>query len=188
MGLLVPRPSISNLLQSATSVITKCDSLFYYKMRQVLLQNATAYFVTKCDRFFITKCDRYYHRAPTQSVCVEDRHFIINVVVYRLPHLYWYIGNYVYKSMINKRSITLPVLYSRPFTPKAVFWAILKEFEFAVDCSYSQRRTYVWAPCGITKCDDFITKCDRYYKVFLFKILGSSLSNNFYNKHLYTNI
>ena len=33
-----------------------------------------------------------------------------------------------------------------------------------------------------------ITKCDRYYKVFLFKILGSSLSNNFCNEHLYTNI
>ena len=153
------------LLQSATSVITKCDSLFCYKVRQV----------------FYYKVWQVYHRAPTQSVCVADRHFIVNVVVYRLPHLYWYIGNYVYKSMINKRSITLPVVYSRPFTPKAVFWAILKEFEFAVDCSYSQRRTYVWAPCGITK-------CDRYYKVFLFKILGSSLSNNFYNKHLYTNI
>ena len=27
------------------------------------------------------------------------------------------------------------VVYSRPFTSKAVFWAILKEFEFAVDCS-----------------------------------------------------
>ena len=25
----------------------------YYKVRQVLLQNATAYFITKCDRFFI---------------------------------------------------------------------------------------------------------------------------------------
>ena len=37
--------------------------------------------------------------------------------------------------MINKRWITLPVVYSRPFTSKAVFWAISKEFEFAVDCS-----------------------------------------------------
>ena len=126
MGLLVPRPSISNLLQSAASVIKKCDSLFHYKVRQVFLQNATAYFVTKCDRFFITKCDRYYHRAPTQSVCVADRYFIVNVVVYRLSHLYWYIGNYVYKSMINKRSITLPVVYSRPFTPKSGF---LSDFE-----------------------------------------------------------
>ena len=44
------------------------------------------------------------------------------------------VANYVYKSMINKRWITLPVVYSRPFTSKAVFWAILKEFEFAVDC------------------------------------------------------
>ena len=36
--------------------------------------------------------------------------------------------------MINKRWITLPVVCSRRFTSKAVFWAILKEFEFAVDC------------------------------------------------------
>ena len=58
LGLLVLRPSISSLLQSATSVITKCDSFFYYKVRQlvyykvrrVLLQSATG----------ITKCDGYY--------------------------------------------------------------------------------------------------------------------------------
>ena len=34
--------------------------------------------------------------------------------------------------MWNKRWITLPVEYSRPFAPKAVFWAILKEFELAL--------------------------------------------------------
>ena len=38
--------------------------------------------------------------------------------------------------MINKRWITLPVVYSRRFTSKAVFWAILKEFDFAVDCPF----------------------------------------------------
>ena len=75
----------------------------------MLLQNATAYFITKCDRFFIIKCDRYYHRAPTQSVCVADRYFIVNVVVYRLPHLYRYIANYVYKSMII--NVELPYLW-----------------------------------------------------------------------------
>ena len=37
--------------------------------------------------------------------------------------------------MINKRWITLPVVYSRPFASKAVFWAILNEFQFTVDCS-----------------------------------------------------
>ena len=45
--------------------ITNCDSLlyykvrhlFYYKVRQVLLQSSTG--ITKCDSF-ITKCDRYY--------------------------------------------------------------------------------------------------------------------------------
>ena len=86
LGLLVLRPSFSSLLQSATaffitkwdglllqsatafllqsarSVITKCDKC-YYKVRQVLqsvtilLQSATG--ITKCDNF-ITKCDDYY--------------------------------------------------------------------------------------------------------------------------------
>ena len=49
MGLLVLQPSISSLLQSVTSFVTNCDSLFYYKERQrfyykvqqVLLQSAT---------------------------------------------------------------------------------------------------------------------------------------------------
>ena len=50
--------------------------------------------------------------------------------------------------MINKRWITLPVVYSRPFASKAVFWAILNELQFAVDCCLSimknsQRRTEV---------------------------------------------
>ena len=61
LGLLVLPPSISSLLQSATSVITKCDSFFYYKVRQLfyykvrqfyykvrqVLQSATI--ITKCD-------------------------------------------------------------------------------------------------------------------------------------------
>ena len=34
--------------------------------------------------------------------------------------------------MINKRWITLPVVYSRRFTSKAVFGAILKELDFAI--------------------------------------------------------
>ena len=66
-GLLL-QSATAFLLQSATSVITKCDRYykvwqFYYKVRQVLqsvtilLQSATG--ITKCDNF-ITKCDRYY--------------------------------------------------------------------------------------------------------------------------------
>ena len=54
LGLLVLRPSISSLLQSATSVITKCDSFFYYKVRWSV--------ITKCDSFFITKCGKCYNK------------------------------------------------------------------------------------------------------------------------------
>ena len=64
LGLLVLRPSISSLLQSATSVITKCDSYFYYKVRWSV--------ITKCDSFFITKCDKCYYkvRQVLQSVII----------------------------------------------------------------------------------------------------------------------
>ena len=47
-------PFISSLLQSATSVITKCDSFFYYKVRWSV--------ITKCDSFFITKYDKCYYK------------------------------------------------------------------------------------------------------------------------------
>ena len=43
-------------------------------------------------------------------------------VCYRLLHLYWYIAKYVYKSMLNKRWITLPVVYCHPFASKYHFW------------------------------------------------------------------
>ena len=41
--------------------------------------------------------------------------------------------------MINKRWITLPVVYSRPFASKAVFWAILNEFEFAQKTAFEAK-------------------------------------------------
>ena len=64
LGLLVLQPSISSLLQSATSVITKCDSFFYYKVLWSV--------ITKCDSFFITKCDKCYYkvRQVLQSVTI----------------------------------------------------------------------------------------------------------------------
>ena len=46
LGLLDLPPSILSLLQRVTSFITNCDSLFYYKVRQVF-QSATI--ITKCD-------------------------------------------------------------------------------------------------------------------------------------------
>ena len=56
------------------------------------------------------------HRGPTQSVCVAHSYFIVNVL--ELPFatpIANYIANCVCKSMITKRQITLPVVYSCPF-------------------------------------------------------------------------
>ena len=46
-----------SLLQSAMDCYYKMRQLFYYKLRQGLLQIATG--ITKCDGF-ITNCDDYY--------------------------------------------------------------------------------------------------------------------------------
>ena len=58
------------LLQSATPFfITKCDGLLLQSATAFLLQSATG--ITKCDNF-ITKCDRYYKvRRLLQSATVH---------------------------------------------------------------------------------------------------------------------
>ena len=68
LGLLVLRPCISSLLQSATSVLTKCDSLFYYKGRWSVISKCDSFFLQSATSVF-TKCDRYY----------EVRQFYFNV-------------------------------------------------------------------------------------------------------------
>ena len=44
--------------------ITKCDSLYFYKVRELV--------ITKCDSYFITKCDKCYYkvRQVLQSVTI----------------------------------------------------------------------------------------------------------------------
>ena len=72
LDLLVLRPSISSLLQSTKSVITKCDSF--------LLQSATSV-ISKCDRYY--KVWQFYHKvrevlqsAKVQTIgrTIYDRH------------------------------------------------------------------------------------------------------------------
>ena len=59
------------LLQSATVSYYKVRQLFYYKVRQVLLQSAIG--ITKCDNF-ITKWDRYYKVGQLlQSAAVQGK-------------------------------------------------------------------------------------------------------------------
>ena len=56
------------LLQNATDIITKRDNYFIEKCDKSLYQNASVFFITKCDSF-ITKSDFYYemprHRDET---------------------------------------------------------------------------------------------------------------------------
>ena len=48
-----------SLSQNITDIITKCDKLFYYKMRQKFITKCVRFYITKCDSFNI-KCDSYY--------------------------------------------------------------------------------------------------------------------------------
>ena len=60
LGLLVLRPSISSLLQSATAFfITKCDGLLLQSATAFLLQSATSV-ITKCDRYY--KVWQFYYK------------------------------------------------------------------------------------------------------------------------------
>ena len=76
LGSLVLRPSISSLLQSATSVIAKCDSFFYCKVRWSV--------IIKCDSFFITKCDKCYYkvRQVLQSVTILLQSATVHTILF----------------------------------------------------------------------------------------------------------
>ena len=47
------------VLQITTKVITNCDRLTYYKLRQNPITNCDIWFVTNCDSY-IKNCNRYY--------------------------------------------------------------------------------------------------------------------------------
>ena len=47
------------LLQNATDIITKCDSYFITKYDRSLLQNASGFFITKCNVYY--KVRQYTH-------------------------------------------------------------------------------------------------------------------------------
>ena len=74
LGLLVLRPSISSLLQSATAFfITKCDGL--------LLQSATSV-ITKCDRYYKVWQFYYKVRQVLQSATVQGVGYILLSLVF----------------------------------------------------------------------------------------------------------
>ena len=70
-------------------------------------------------------------------MCVTDCYFIVNTLdlPFASPIA---INHYVYK--LKWISVELPylwcIMYCRPFASKAVFWAILKDFEFAIEGIY----------------------------------------------------
>ena len=108
------------MFDSLWQFITKCDR-YYYKMRQILLQNMTtillrnaADVITKYDNNFITECGRCYYKMWQQFYYGMRQKFITNSVRF-----------FFYKM--------------QPFYYK--MWQLF------------------------TNCDDFIIKCDSYYKM-----------------------
>ena len=68
LGLLVLRPPISSLLQSATTFITKCDKC-YYKVRKVS-KSAT---ILSLSAIGITKWDDYYKGRQNKAVALCNK-------------------------------------------------------------------------------------------------------------------
>ena len=71
----------------ATGISTKCDSLYYYKMRQKFIKKCVRFFITKYDHF-MTKCDSYY---KMWRFCFKMQQFVKKctpVHLYFNVHLY----------------------------------------------------------------------------------------------------
>ena len=80
-------------------------------------KNTAASIITGANTICLCRRLLFYSKCNGFTVC--------------LTYIYRYIAN-VYKSMINKRLITLTVVYSLPFASKAVFWAILYSNSFKI--------------------------------------------------------
>ena len=98
LGLLVLRPSISSLLQSASSVITKCDSLFYYKVRWSV--------ITKRHSFFITKYDKCYYKVwqLSKSVTEQPNTLLSDDCKTGFGPKYWILRQLLRNIAVNKNS------------------------------------------------------------------------------------
>ena len=58
-------------------VYLSSDHLFqvYYKVRQVLLQSATAFFITKCDGLLLQSATAFLLRSATSVITKYDRYY-----------------------------------------------------------------------------------------------------------------
>ena len=100
-------------VRPVTSALASFYHLFqvYYKVRQMLLQSATAFFyykvrwsvITKCDSFFITKCDK---------CCYKVRQVLQSVTILLQSATGTYIHTYVYLPL-PQRGFSVPITKKR---------------------------------------------------------------------------
>ena len=56
----------------------------YYKVRQVLLQSATAFFTTKCDGLLLQSATAFLLQSATSVVTKCDRYYIVRQFYYKV--------------------------------------------------------------------------------------------------------
>ena len=70
-------------------VYLSSDHLFqvYYKVRQVLLQSATAFFITKCDGLLLQSATAFLLQSATSVITKCDRYYKVRQFYYKVRRL-----------------------------------------------------------------------------------------------------
>ena len=73
-------------VRPVTSALASFYHLFqvYYKVRQVLLQSATAFFITKCDGLLLQSATAFLLQSATSVVTKCDRYYKVRQFYYKV--------------------------------------------------------------------------------------------------------
>ena len=136
------------LLQSVISVITKCDKC-YYKVRQlILLQSATAYFitVTKCDSLFYYKVRQVLKQSATNVITKYHSLLLQSATAYFITKCH---------SLLLQSATTcsnkVPQFYYKVRQNSAFICQLVREIEIACGMckrDYSQYFSYFSSCCS----------------------------------------
>ena len=76
-------------VRPVTSALASFYHLFqvYYKVRQVLLQSATAFFTTKCDGLLLQSATAFLLQSATSVVTKCDRYYKVRQFYYKVRRL-----------------------------------------------------------------------------------------------------
>ena len=109
----------------------------------MLLQSATAFFITKCDGLLLQSATAFLLQSVTSVITKCDRYYKVWQFYYKVRQV-----------LQSATSVITKCNSSFYYKVRQLFY-------------YKVRQVLLQSATGITKCDNFIAKCDRYYKVRL---------------------